>query len=224
MSYVWGNTTQVLENREKFISKLHFSLDDCIAMKTSDSQLIKEVVADDRSKGMHSIESAIKADCIWTKEPNLGLWLVTADCIPLVLWNSCSNCLSVCHISRKNVHSQIIHSIVKIISNGKPEKTHVYFGPFIQKESYFFDNIHDLEPKSLTRFASLSEDRAYLDMATAVSSQLLALGILNNHIKISNIDTMSSSEYFSHRKSFYLGKEEGRFATIAWIELPNHSK
>ena len=101
LSYKWGEKNDVLTNRTNFLSKLSLELNDCVALSTRDSDIAVIVSSNDRSKGMTNIDDAIPGDALITTDTSIALFLLTADCLPIIYFDPNNNVLALAHLSWK---------------------------------------------------------------------------------------------------------------------------
>lgn len=194
MSFLHGERSEVLQNRKKFLTWVNFPLTDCVCMRANHGVEMVEVGLNDGGRGVDSIETAPQADALFTRDPNVGLFLLTADCVPLIMTDVKNSILVLAHVSRKNALLSFPALIVDRLREKyavDPAQLIVMSGPFIQAESYYFD------------------------LVDAICEQLLSRGIQPDNLQLSSVDTFSSPSLFSHSRSFHTGEPEGRMATVA---------
>ena len=222
MSFRYGKKEEVLVNRRNFLEDIGLGFDDCVAMQTGNrgSSSIKSVNRRSLGKGMRDSESAIQADCLVTNESGVFLWLVSADCLPMIFFSRKPFFLALAHISRQNSGSRFSSKIVKFLENSgvEPRKLVVYFGPSIKKESYLFDrqNLSQAEKPDWQPFIEETKTRLLsVDLVGFNISQLKSAGALEKNIFVDDEDTAISRMFFSHYRSRREKLPEARFATVA---------
>ncbi|WP_428023032.1 peptidoglycan editing factor PgeF [Arcobacter sp.] len=150
-------------------------------------------------------------DALITKEKDLPIMVIVADCIPIFLKDSVKGVIAVVHAGRNSTFLNIVQkTALKMIEelDCKKEDISVYLGPSIQKCCYEVSpELEDIVIKSYGK--EFSQNR-YIDLQGINVKQLNDIGIFN--IEISNICTKCSNKpYFSYRND----KDCGRFAIIA---------
>lgn len=178
MSYLWGGGEEVLGNRVNFLDKFGLKIGDCVFTSLNHGDEIAEVGFDDKNK-------TVECDAVITKEKGVVLFMLTADCFPVIVYDDQK--LALVHLGRKGVELGLIKKAMPYFGSG----VEVIMGPGIRKESYIFDGVA-------------------IDLPGQIKNQLG-----NVKIRDCGIDTGKDVNYFSHRRSVTLGELEGRFATIA---------
>lgn len=219
MSYLWGEATEVLDNRRNFLESTGFDIKKCVTVHTSDSNLVQIVTAKDKGRGMFDIGDAIEADAIATNEKGLGLFLVVADCAATVMFDPKKQALALVHLNGKN--PDLIASVISEMeqrygTNAADIKVQV--SPAINKASFVVPDSFQRESAEWEPYVvNLDEHLSSIDMLGFLTAEMVKSGILKANISISDIDTYASVDYFSHRRSAVTGEKEGRFAVVAEI-------
>ena len=154
-------------------------------------------------QGFNSSASAIKADAIITREKNLAVGLLTADCIPVIFFDRPNGILCLAHISRKNTGEKFVQIIISFFRrefNTNLHELKVFMGPSIKKESYI-----------------LEEYPQGYDLTGENSKQLLLKGVRDENIVIDPTDTANDSNFFSHYRDSRNKENEGRFLTTTML-------
>jgi len=153
-------------------------------------------------------------DALITKEKNLPIMVMVADCIPILLSDNKKGVIAVVHAGRNSTFLNIVQKTALMMIKElecKVEDINAYFGPSIQKCCY--EVSPELENIAIKSFGEeFCKDR-YLDLQGINVKQLNDIGVMN--IEVSNICTKCSNEpYFSYRNN----KDCGRFSIIGVIE------
>src|SRR3989344_9484294 len=106
MSLKWGEEREVVKNREKFLGGIRLKLEDCVAMSLVHGTKVMRVGKDDRGK-------MVEVDGLVTSEPGVGLFMVTADCLPLVLFDKKRQVVGLAHLGWRGVHGKLAERMVK---------------------------------------------------------------------------------------------------------------
>ncbi len=217
MSFVWGERREVLNNRKAFLEKLGIKSEDSVSMFLKHGTEIMSV--NEFSRG----EDAMPVDCLITKSKNVFLFVLTADCLPLVLYDATKGVLALAHLSRINTPRNFILKIVGKMQNEygvNPGNLIAAIGPCIHKESYVFDDgeLKKRVPNEevFEGFVSeLKNGKKSIDLVGYNASKLVSAGIDEKNIEISGADTGKDKNFFSHYRSRQNGETEGRMATVA---------
>lgn len=99
MSFNWGESQEVLNNRKTFLSKLGIDINSCVSTKLEDNNNITIVSNEDKGKRMFDKELTIVGDGLITKENNLFLFICIADCLPCIIFDQKQRILTLLHLS-----------------------------------------------------------------------------------------------------------------------------
>lgn len=215
LSYVWGETEAVLKNRRAFLEKLNLPLEKTVAMQVEHRDRIVVVDGQDASRGMKKIEDAIHADALITTELGLGLFLMVADCQPLILHEP-NKVLALAHLGWRGVDLQLARKLVETMQgklSSDVNNLHAFLGPSVKKNSFIIENPAQRQlPAWKPYLTDLPDGRTSIDIHGYNKQQLIEAGIPQHHIIEDGIDTVTSSNYFSHYRSVRSSEPEGRFA------------
>lgn len=217
MSFVWGDKKEVLKNRKKFLKKNSVRLNDCVAMSLLHGTGIKRVTSPLQN---HNILTpiGIKADCLVTTEKGIFIFMLTADCLPVIFYDPKQQILALAHISRKNTGQLFTQKIIQRLKskfNCQPANLIISIGPGIHKESYLKNKVPEQQIPAWKNHLSLKSDsRVAIDLLGYNKQQMTKAGVQLKNIYVSNIDTVKSKKFFSHYRSQKTGEPEGRFATV----------
>ncbi len=165
-----------------------------------------------RTKQIHgtSILVAEKAgyyegyDAIVTNNKNLLLAISTADCTPILLYDSLNNAIAAIHAGWKGTKENLVSTtLMKMESlyGTKSSNIIAYIGPCIAECSFevdadvaqYFDGLY-------SRFDS-EKEKYFIDLKRHNKDQLTRLGVDEKNIEVSIFDTFERTDlFFSHRK------------------------
>lgn len=221
LSYRWGEAGQVLANRQVFLTKNNVHFDRCVSMRTRDASEIQVVDSSFAGRGMAEIESAVEVDALITQEPDLPLFLLTADCIPAIVLDAERGVLALAHLSSKCTGGKLVQKVVQAMQERfscRPENLEVALGPGIHKESFRFnDPIQKRLPGWEPFIKDLENSETAVDLYGYNRFQLEEMGVRPEKIWESPVDTAQDARLFSHYRAVRNGEVEGRFATV--VEL-----
>lgn len=142
-------------------------------------------------------ELPLPTDGVYTRDPRVALMLTPADCLSLVTYDTKQRALMLTHCGRhgleQNAAAEAIHFMERQGSN--PQDIHAWLSPSAGKGKY---PLFKLDNQS---------------MQEAAIGQLVAAGVPDENIIKSDVDTTTSSDYFSHSQ----GDKTERFAVVARI-------
>ena len=216
MSFVWGDKEEVSRNRKVFLEELDVKPENCAAIFLKHG--IDIAIVDEFSRG----EEKIEVDCLITKSKDVFLFVLTADCLPVILYDPIKGVLALVHLSRINSPQNFIRAVVEKMKSEygvQPENIIAGIGPCIKKESYIFpsEELKKVIPdeKVFEGFIlDLHDGRKIIDLVGYNVSQLVSAGVRKENIEISEIDTFKNKNFFSHSRSRANGEPEGRMATV----------
>jgi YfiH family protein len=218
MSFVWGNEADVIKNRQQFLKKYSFNVADTTYISLEHGKKIHKI-----NKSKHNLVDRLRqeeliGDGLYTDKAGAALMLVVADCIPAVLYDPVDKQLCILHAGRKGIELNILAEAVKMMKPKDSRNLELIAGPAISKQSYVFDRYEGVDKNFWGSDFKLGADKKYhMDIKNKFKKQAIELGLSENKIKISKVDTFADTDYFSHRRSMATGEPEGRFAIIASI-------
>ena len=175
------------------------------------------------SKNYKLNNKKIKADAIITEQKNLPIGVLTADCVPLLLYDNKKCIIAAIHAGWKGAFKGIISKVIRfMIKKGcKKNNITVAIGPCISQRNY---NVkEDFKKKFLRKnklnkvFFKVKKGLIYFDLANYVKSQLKLNKITK--IDMKNTDTfVKKNNFFSARRSLRLKHDDyGRNISIIMI-------
>jgi len=218
MSFVWGKTDEVVNNRKKFLQGGNISLKHCIAMDLQHGTDILHVDSSKKGFGMLT-QGGVQGDCLISNERRLFLFMLTGDCLPIIIHDQQRGIIALAHISRRNTNQLFAKTIIRrmIADYGcQVSDLKITIGPCIHKESYIKKNVPEQTMTGWSEFITkTSGGSVMIDLLGYNIQQLVDAGIARDRINVSSIDTAQSNNYYSHRRSVRNNEPEGRFATVA---------
>ena len=156
-------------------------------------------------------------DAVMTDVPQLCIGVSTADCIPVLLYDSTHRAISAVHAGWRGTILRIVQKAVEAMHDAYgtvSAELHVVIGPGISLDSFevgdeVYEQFHaagfDMQP------ISRHDAKWHIDLPMCNRLQLMEAGIPANHIQMTNICTYQQYErYFSARR---LGIQSGRIYT-----------
>ena len=171
----------------------------------------------------YRLKSRPRADAIITNQKNLPIGILTADCVPILLYDNKKNLISAIHAGWKGAHKGIIDKVIKfMIKKGSNVKNlTAVIGPAISVKNY--EVKEDFKKKILKKnknniiFFKLYKSKLYFDLTKYVKSLLLKNRIKN--IELIKIDTFDiNNKFFSARRALSLKHDDyGRNISIIML-------
>ena len=148
----------------------------------------------------------MKADAIITNQKKLPIAVLTADCVPILLYDNKKNMIAAIHAGWKGAFKGIIKKVINFMLRKGCKKNSIIaaIGPCIRQRSY---NVReDFKKKFIKKdkrnkiFFKKKKNIIYFDLPNFVKSQLKLNKITN--IDMINIDTFDKkNNFFSARRS-----------------------
>ena len=164
----------------------------------------------------------IKADAIITKMKGIALGVVTADCVPIILFDIKNNIIGCIHAGWKGAFSDIIrNTIFKIQKISSNNLIYACVGPCIGKKSYevdlnFYEKFVKKSKKNKKYFSNKDKIKKFFNLRKYVTDKLLKL-----KVKVDQIDEDTFTQrsiFFSYRRSRKLEqKDYGRCISTVCI-------
>ena len=165
----------------------------------------------------------IKADAVITDQVRLPIAVLTADCVPILIYESKKNMIAAIHAGWKGAFKGIIKNVVSFMLKKGCKKKNItaVIGPCIKQDSY---NVkEDFQKKFLKKdknnkiFFKKKKDVVYFNLPGFIKYQLKSNKITN--IDTINIDTfVRKNNFFSARQSLRLKHDDyGRNISIIMI-------
>lgn len=211
----------IVNNRmqiEKWLSS-NGSLKFVVANQTHSNHV--KVIHSSKEYGWHTQNDAIEdCDALVTNVPNTMLTILTADCVPVLLYDKTQNVVAAIHAGWKGTAKNIVKETIKTMVkefNTNPKDLIASIAPSIGKCCYEVDyNVAKYFEEYEDAF-SKKENKYMLDLPHINKLQLQAMEVPLKNIELSNICTSCNvDEYFSYRKESGCS---GRFMSIIGLTI-----
>ena len=196
------NPKSILKNREAVQKKLP-NREFIVANQTHSDNI--KVITTPKEQGWGDISTAIEdCDALITDQKGIMLTILTADCVPVLLFDPQKGVVSAIHAGWGGTHKEIVYKTVnKMIDefSCNPKDIIAGIAPSIGRCCYevgrdvakhFFDDSLAFDVRG---------EKYMLDLPYINRQQLLKAGLLVENIELSNICTACNVDnYFSYRK------------------------
>ncbi len=194
--------------REGFFRELGINAEKAVFLRQVHGDRILHVGSGGVTEKAEGFDGAI------TFQSNIPLCLLTADCLPIVVWDPVRKVIGVAHAGWRGTAGRIAVNLIKDMSAGyccQPAHLKVFFGPGISGGCY------DVQEEAAARFPAGTiqrEGKLYLDLIKVNTDQLLESGLKTSNIFDSGFCTCCTREkLFSYRN----GDQSARNLTVAVI-------
>ena len=167
----------------------------------------------------NNYRSKIESDAIITKMKGFALGVMTADCVPIIIYDNKNNIIACVHAGWRGALSGIIENTIKKIKkiNFKNE-IFASVGPCIGKKSYevdfrFYKKFVARSINNKVYFKNKNKRKKLFNLRKFVADKLLKLNVKIDHV---NYDTYSEkNNFFSFRRSQKLRENDyGRCLSV----------
>ena len=168
-----------------------------------------------------SIKNRLNGDAIVTKIKNITIGILTADCAPILLYDSSQKIIGCIHSGWKGALNGIIKNTVKKFKelNSNTSNLVAVVGPCIGQESYevkmdFFEKFLSKNKENERFFKKTFDGKYFFNLRAFVNSELNRADIKN--IENVEMNTVLEKEFFySYRRStFYNESDYGRCISV----------
>ena len=149
---------------------------------------------------------SINADAIITEKKNFPIAVLTADCVPILIFDKKKKIVAAIHAGWRGAYKGIIQKVIKFMFNKGCKKKDIItaIGPCITVENYEvqnkFKNMFIKKDKKNITFFKKKRKRTYFNLSNYIKRQFKLYQIKN--IDILNIDTFNTkNNFFSARRS-----------------------
>ena len=164
----------------------------------------------------------VLSDAMITKKKGIALGVLTADCVPILLFDEKSKIIGCIHAGWKGALSGVIKNTIKKIKIiGGSNRIFAAVGPCIGKRNYevdknFYKKFIVRSKKNKKYFKKKNNIKNLFDLRKFVTDKLLELKVKVDQV---NMDTFrDNSNFFSYRRSTKLRqKDYGRCISVIKI-------
>ena len=201
------NKEKILRNLEIISKEFDSSVKDLVLMKQTHSD--KVIIIDEKNKHKKRFE----CDALITKIENIPISVLTADCVPILIFEKFNRIIACIHAGWKGALKGIIENTVKkIIDLNTKNEIYAAIGPCIGKNSYevkvkFYKEFLKSDKDSEIFFNRKNEDKFLFDLRGYVNYRLKKLDIHN----LDNIEMdtyLEKKNFFSFRRSIHLKEKD----------------
>ena len=169
------------------------------------------------NKNKNSIK--FNSDALITKINGIALGVVTADCVPIILFDSQNQIIGNIHAGWKGASSGIIENTIKKFRKlNSKNKIYAAIGPCIGRKSYevrldFYKKLMSKSKKNNIYFVKKNNNKKLFDLRRYVNDKLIRLNVIVDNI---NKDTFREKDnFFSYRRSQKLSQNDyGRCISV----------
>ena len=159
-----------------------------------------------------NLKKTIFADAMITDMKDIALGVVTADCVPIIIYDIKNEIIGCIHAGWKGALSGIIKNTVsKIKTLNSKSNIVASIGPCIGEKSYevdllFYKRFINKSDKNKKYFSKKNKNKKLFNIRKFVADKLTELKVKIDHV---NHDTFTEkTNFFSYRRSFKLKQND----------------
>ena len=197
----------VINNLAIVADKINVSKNNLFLMNQTHSN--KVVTINENSRNTQQIN----ADALITKIENIAISVLTADCVPVLIYEDVNRVVACVHAGwRGAVNGIIKNTLDEIINMSKNNKIYVAVGPCIGVKNYeiskeFYDVFIKESKENEIFFFHTKKDKFLFDLRNYVNFKIKEFDV--QHLENMDFDTYEEKEnFFSFRRSSHLGEKD----------------
>ena len=175
----------------------------------------KVIIINDKNKNLRKF----KSDALITKIKGMALGVVTADCVPIILFDAKNQIIGCIHAGWKGAFSGIIENTIKHFKKlNIRNKIYGAIGPCIGNKSYevdlaFYKKFISKSKYNKIYFVNKKNNKKLFNLRKYVNDKLIKLNVIVDNI---DKDTFrEKSKFFSYRRSQKLNQNDyGRCISV----------
>jgi len=202
------NKKNINKNLDFVAKKMNVERDKLVLMFQTHSNRVKEITK-------HNYKKKINADAMITKLRGLAICVVTADCVPIIIYDTKNKMIGCIHAGWKGAFSGIIENTLKRMKKfDSKNKFYASVGPCIGKKNYevdtkFYEKFVSKSRYNKIYFTHKSKTKKLFNLRKFVTGKLAKFNVKVDQV---NRDTFAEkTNFFSYRRSCKLNhKNYGR--------------
>jgi polyphenol oxidase len=201
---------EIIENRKRVASSLGISdLQLYFPSQVHQTRIVNVTASTSRDELMET-------DALISNEKGIGIAVMSADCVPILLYDRKNKAVAAVHSGWKGTVARILEKTLHRMNEEfgtTGEDISAGIGPSVCQESYevgeeVVTQVNAAFGNEASLMIAQPHNKAKLDLWKANKIQLLEFGVKDSEIEISNLCTVKNNNYFfSARKG-----DSGRFA------------
>jgi len=166
----------------------------------------------------------IEADASYTAQTENVCAVLTADCLPLLIYDQQQHAIAAAHAGWRGLAGGVIESTLECFLQSdiavKPENIMVWLGPAISARHFevgadVYDAFTRTNPSTKQAFEQTSETTWLADMYILARQRLAKMGV--HQVYGGDLCSYADSRFYSYRRD----KRTGRMASLIWKSADN---
>lgn len=221
LSFLRGKKEEIIKNRLKFSQAVGFDKNSVVQMSLVHAVKITKVTEADKDS-LERNNKIKETDALITNKAGVFLFLLTADCTPLLFYDPKKKVIGLAHVGWKGVVGHLpdlmIEKMIKEF-NSEVKDILIGLGPAICDQCHIQKKplVQENSPEWKEYLHPIGNNKIKVESTRFSFDHLLRLGIKKENIEASEICTKEHwGEFFSHKAAQEQGTEskEGRFASV----------
>jgi len=161
----------------------------------------------------------IIADAMITKIKGFAIAVVTADCVPIIIYDLNNKVIGCVHAGWKGAFNEIVENTIRKIKKlNANNKIYASVGPCIGKKNYevdlrFYKNFVSKSRRNKTYFSNKNKTKKLFNLRKFVTDKLVRLNVRVDQINRDTFD--EKTNFFSYRRSCKLKQRDyGRCISV----------
>lgn len=148
------------------------------------------------------------------------LVIKSADCLPVIVYDCVNKRIAAVHSGWKGTANSIVKEAIQkmMVLGSRTENLKIYVGPHIQKNSFeVMDDVKNIFEKNFSYediIFKKDETHYLIDLGQVVKCDAMSLGVKEENIYISSVDTVTDQRFHSYRRD---KKDYGLMYTMVCI-------
>ena len=215
MAYQVDDGKNVKEHRLQLADLLGIDANRFTYVHQHHSDIIMKVTSKDVGKGVDAFNDGLECDALYTRIKGVPLCIFHADCVPIFFVDEKEDLVGIIHAGFKGTMKHIAYKAIKeVISKEKLniQDLKFYIGPFRMKQSFNVDEETKMTIVEVGFEEAIVNNQ--FDNGLANILDLRKLGIKDEQISISNMDTVSDDRFYcAHLKT-----PVGRLVSLIYLK------
>lgn len=219
--HVGDDSECVRENRRRFASEAGYSGDNLICARQVHGDNVRVASGNERGRGSFDLDSALPdCDALITREPDLPLLILVADCAPVLLVDPINRVCAVVHAGWRGALAGIAGKAVQAMAEEfgtRAPDVLAAIGPCLSTANLEVGEevAAQVERKDAPGVVRRAEwEKPHLDLRAMIARDLAGVSVQN--VEISPLCPRERNDlFFSHRGQ---NGRAGRFGVVAWWE------
>ncbi|MCX7926790.1 MAG: peptidoglycan editing factor PgeF [Candidatus Omnitrophica bacterium] len=216
MSFPGNDKQQVIQARRQFLQRCGIELEELVCANQIHGCQIVRIDTPDKGKGAFDKATAIDStDALITNQRRIAIGVLTADCLPITLYDPDTKSIGIIHAGWRSTLQRITSLTIERMQQefkSNPKNLRVFLGPALRCCCYQVkEEFLEIFPEQ----TSIKNGKLWFDLVAANVSQLVSLGVENEHIVDCRLCTSCRKDlFFSYRKE---GSTSSRFMSVVML-------